>query len=44
VTSVLTTANGRLVFARLETAGTSAVPQGRHDPVEAMRRAPGDPS
>ena len=44
VTSVLTTANGRLVFARLEAAGSPAVPQGRHDPVEALRRVTGEPS
>jgi uncharacterized protein YacL len=47
VTSVLTTANGRMVFARPSDLGDSvlprggtAVPPGRHDPTEAMR-APG---
>ncbi len=46
VTSVLTTANGRMVFARPADLGDSVVPKGgsavpprRHDPVESMRPA-----
>jgi uncharacterized protein YacL len=36
VTSVLTTANGRMVFSRPAELGPGAAPPGRHDPVEGM--------